>query len=149
MLLEPGPGRTSVGKVFTTIRISNSIDTLDTERGLRPPGSVRAVTLDEVLVDSGADTLCLPAPVIATLGLPLLRTVEVLTASGSATRRLFSSANVELAGRSVIVECLELPSGSAPLLGAIPMEGLGVEPDLQGRVLRVLPASGPHNHFTA
>lgn len=149
VLLEPQAGAAHVGKVAATVRIINHIDAHDVARGIRSPGDVRAVTLESVLVDTGADTLCLPESVIARLGLPLLRDVEVRTAGGSSIRRLFSNARVELAGRSAIVECLELPEGTVALLGAIPMEALGVEPDLQRRVLRLLPESGPANHFTA
>jgi predicted aspartyl protease len=45
---------------------------------------VRSVTLKNVLVDTGATTLCLPKDVIEQLGLKLLKEVDVSMAMESA-----------------------------------------------------------------
>jgi len=44
---------------------------------------------------------------------------------------------------------LELPAGTTPLLGVIPMEALGVEPDLQNQRLRLLPEGPTDTYVTA
>jgi hypothetical protein len=44
-------------------------------------------------------------------------------------------------GREGTFECLELPGGSDPLLGVIPLEALGIELDLQNQQLILLPMS--------
>ncbi len=69
-----------MGKVTTTLTILNLIDQADAERGMIPMEQVRYVTLENVLVDTGATTLCLPKDVIARLGLRILKQVVVETA---------------------------------------------------------------------
>ena len=73
------------------------------------PERVRSVTLDNVVVDTGATTLCLPATVISQLGLELLKEVEVRTANGFSQARIFRDATLLLLGREGTFECLELP----------------------------------------
>lgn len=90
-------------------------------------------------MDSGATHLCLPAGVIARLGRALLQEVPVNVATGIETRRVFANALVLYEDRKTVTECIELPEGMPALLGAIAMEGLGVEPDLQNRRPRKLP----------
>lgn len=45
-------------------------------------------------------------------------------------------------------DCVELPGGADPLLGLIPLEDLGLEPDLKNQRLRVLPAEGKDTYLT-
>jgi hypothetical protein len=60
-------------KVFTTLTVINRADQILASRGMIPAEEVRSITLRNVLVDTGATTLCLPEDVIATLGLELLK----------------------------------------------------------------------------
>jgi predicted aspartyl protease len=98
-------------------------------------------------VDTGATHLCLPADVIAALGLPLQREVEVETAFGKSIMRVFEGARVEINGRADIFSCIELDEGRPPLLGVVAMESMGLRPDLQSHTLELLPETGPHTHF--
>ncbi|MEM6840110.1 MAG: retroviral-like aspartic protease family protein, partial [Cyanobacteria bacterium P01_C01_bin.120] len=118
------------------------------KRGLISEKQIRSLELQEVLVDTGATTLCLPAETIAQLGLELLREVQISTANGIGTARIFQDAKIALCGREGTFECLELPGGQNPLLGVIPMEALGLEPDLQNQRLRVLPISSSETYLT-
>lgn len=59
------------------------------KNGLIPPSKIRFFTLKDVVVDTGATTLCLPANIIAELGFDLLKEVDVATAKG------FSNACVD------------------------------------------------------
>ncbi|MCU0566999.1 MAG: aspartyl protease family protein [Oculatellaceae cyanobacterium Prado106] len=129
-----------MGKVLTKITVTNRADQVLVERGFMTEAEVRSLTLEDVLVDTGATTLCLPAPMIEALGLSLLKEVPVSTAAGISTARVFQDAKISLCGREGTFECLELPGGREPLLGVIPLEMLGLEPDLQNQSLRVLPA---------
>ncbi|WP_293128130.1 retroviral-like aspartic protease family protein [Microcoleus sp. bin38.metabat.b11b12b14.051] len=137
-----------IGKVITTLAIQNLIDQADAERGMIPVEQIRYVTLENVLVDTGATTLCLPKDVIARLGLKILKQVVVETATGISEARIFQDAKISLCGREGTFECLELPEGKTPLLGVIPMEALGIEVDLKHQSLKVLPDGPTETYLT-
>lgn len=130
-----------MGKVLASLTVINRLDEGKAEDGFIPLEQVRSVQLDNVLVDTGATTLCLPAEAIAKLGLKVLREVQIATANGIGNARIFQDAKISFCGREGTFECLELPGGQEPLLGVIPMEALGLEPDLQNQRLRILPIS--------
>lgn len=137
-----------MGKVLTNITIINNADQIRAEDGTISNEQIRSVTLENVLVDTGATTLCLPADVIAKLGLRVLKEVDVVTAMGIGTTRIFKDATISLHGREGTFECLELPGGRNALLGVIPLEALGLEPDLKNQKLRVLPISPTETYLT-
>lgn len=137
-----------MGKVLTKLTVINRADQILTENGIIPPDQVRSVALENVLVDTGATTLCLPPDVIAKLGLRLLKEVNIATAMGIGRARIFRDATITLCGREGTFECLELPGGSDALLGVIPLEALGLEPDLRNQTLRVLPDEGSNTYLT-
>jgi clan AA aspartic protease len=137
-----------MGRITTTLEITNRLDQGLATRGFIPPEQVRTVTLHDVLVDTGASTLCLPQEVVAQLGLELLREVDVSTATGIGKARIFRDATISLLGREGTFECLELPGGRNALLGVIPLEALGIELDLQNQRLRLLPISPTDTYIT-
>ena len=53
-----------MGKILTTLTITNRADQSAAKRGYIPTEQVRSLTLHNILVDSGATTLCLPADAI-------------------------------------------------------------------------------------
>jgi predicted aspartyl protease len=128
-----------LGTVLTDIVVTNRGDEIRSEAGIAGSSTVRRIAIEAVLVDTGASTLCLPADLVARLGLPLKRKVLVTTAGGDVESGVYMDANVYVGDRSAVVECLALPPGSRPLLGVIPMEMMGLEPDLKNQVLRLLP----------
>ena len=130
-----------MGKIITTLIITNRTDEAIATRGGMDKNKVRSVELDNVLVDTGATTLCLPADVIECLGLELLKEVDVETAVGISKARIFQDAKISLLGREGTFECLKQPGGRSPLLGVIPLEALGIELDLQKQSLKTLPIS--------
>ena len=135
-------------KITTDLTITNRLDEGTAELGFIPEENIRSVTLKNVLVDTGATTLCLPADIIATLGLKVLREVNIATAIGVRTTRIFQDAKISLLGREGTFECLELPGGQNALLGVIPMESLGVELDLQKQSLKLLPMNPESTYIT-
>ena len=136
-----------MGHVYADITIRNHIDVADAARGLIPADAVREVRLERVMVDTGASTLCLPAPLVAQLGLPHVRDMTVTTASGPQVTRMFEDAEVIVEGRRGSFRCFELPEGAPPLLGVLPMEELGLEPDVKNHRLRLLPEEPGNTHF--
>jgi clan AA aspartic protease len=137
-----------MGKILTTLTITNRADQSAATRGYIPLDQVRSLTLNNVLVDTGATTLCLPADAIAHLGLERLREVDVSTATGLSKARIFRDASITLLGREGTFECLELPGGQNALLGVIPLEALGIELDLQNQTLKVLPETSVDTYLT-
>ncbi|MEM7649167.1 MAG: retroviral-like aspartic protease family protein [Cyanobacteria bacterium P01_A01_bin.70] len=138
----------AMGRVLAKLTITNRIDQANAQNGLIPHDQIRSVELDDVLVDTGATTLCLSAETISQLGLELLREVQISTANGIGTARIFQDAKISLCGREGTFECLELPGGQNPLVGVIPMEALGLDPDRQNQRLRVLPISSTETYLT-
>jgi clan AA aspartic protease len=137
-----------MGKVIVTMTAINRADQIRAEDGTIEPDQVRSVTMTNVLVDTGATTLCLPADAIAQLGLRLLKEVDVATAMGIGKARIFQDAKIALCGREGTFECLELPGGRDALLGVIPLEALGLEIDLKNQTLKVLPISPTETYLT-
>jgi predicted aspartyl protease len=86
--------------------------------------------LENVLVNTGATTLCLPPEAIPQLGLKILKEVDVATAIGIGKARIFRDATISLFDREGTVQFLDLPGGNDPLLGVIFLESLGLKIDL-------------------
>lgn len=137
-----------MGKVFATLTITNRADQIRAEDGTISPDQIRSITLKNVLVDTGATTLCLSQDTIAQLGLKLLKEVDVATAMGIGKARIFRDATISMFDREGTFECLELPGGKDALLGVIPLEALGLEIDLQNQILKPLPISPTETYLT-
>ncbi len=137
-----------MGQVLTTIAVTNFIDLVMAERGFISAEEVRSVTIDKVIVDTGATLLSLPAPIISQLGLKQVGEINVETSTGITKGRIFAGAQIIVEGREGRFDCLELPEGvSAVLLGVIPLEELGLEPDLKNQRLRVLPMNDQQTYL--
>ncbi len=147
-LVLPNLREKQMGQVITTITVTNRIDRVMAERGFISAEEVRSVILDNVVVDTGATLLSLPAPIISKLGLKQVGERDVETSAGIKKGRIFAGAQIIVEGREGRFDCLELPEGvSAVLLGVIPMEELGLEPDLKNRRLRVLPMNNQQTYL--
>ncbi|MFN0093234.1 MAG: aspartyl protease [Dehalococcoidia bacterium] len=135
-----------MGQVFVDFDVVNSEDLDRAEDGSLAPGREGTLKLRGVRADTGASLLCLARHLVTELGLREMATVPVHTAAGYREARLFRNAVSRFEGRDAVVDVLELPDDAAPLLGALPMERLGIELDLQARSVRLLPL-GPRNTF--
>src|SRR5438132_14410485 len=79
----------------------------------------------DALVDTGAVELCLPAELVEQLRLTQTRTLLGETADGTRHRlRVMGMTEVEVQGRTAVVEIVELPRGAMPLLGATPLQAM-------------------------
>lgn len=148
MSTMPAMFETSMGRIDAQITVANSADRDRAEAGDIALEEVRAATLERALVDTGATYLALPADVIALLGLRVVREVPIATAQGPTRARLYRNAELTLMGRTGTFDVLELPIGTPPLLGQIPLEALGVEPDLRNRRLSLLPEEPNDTYIT-
>jgi predicted aspartyl protease len=147
-LVLPNLQAKQMGQVITTITVTNRIDRVMAQRGFISAEEVRSVILDNVVVDTGATLLSLPARIISQLGLIQVGERDVETSAGIKKGRIFADAQIIVEGREGRFDCLELREGvSAVLLGVIPMEELGLEPDLKNRRLRVLPMNNQQTYL--
>ena len=131
-----------MGKVTATITVTNQVDEILATRGFISAEQVRSITLNNVLVDTGATRLCLPEEIINQLGLTIVGEIDGKTAVGARKFRLFQGVKLSIEGREGRYDCIELPAGEEPLLGLIPLEDLGLELDLKNQRLKVLPMEG-------
>lgn len=139
---------TTLGKVVVTLNLTNWADTVLAERGFIPEEEIRSCTVDDALVDTGSTRLCLPADVIARLGLKQTDTITAHTALGLETVKVFEGLILNVEGREGRYDCVELLTGQTPLLGLIPLEDMGLDPDLQNQRLRHLPKEGKETYLT-
>lgn len=144
----PAVFETPMGRIDADFTVTNLVDHVRAQSGEIAPDAVRSVTVDRALVDTGATLLCLPADMITQLGLHVRQAVPIATAKGPGMARLFQGAEITIRDRSATVDVLELPAGTTPLLGVIPLEALGIELDLRNRQLRLLPLEPGDTYFT-
>jgi clan AA aspartic protease len=128
-----------VGNVYADVVITNQKDMNLADEGVIPRNQVRSISLANVLVDTGATTLCLPRPLVEQLGLPTKDRIQATTAGGVIETEIFAQAFIEVLGRDGTVDCIALRDGSRPLLGVIPLEIMGLQPDVVHHRLNVLP----------
>ena len=148
-LKSPKFEKNQVGQVNVSITVTNHIDQILAERGFIPDNEVRAIALENVLVDTGASLLSLPTAIIEQLGLPIDSEIIINTAGGKRKARLFKEANLVVNGRRSTFDCIELTDVDQSLLGVLPMERLGLEPDLQNERLRMLPITEDDTYLYA
>lgn len=141
--------KNQVGHVNVSITVTNHIDQILAERGFMPETEVRKVTLDNVLVDTGASLLSLPTAIIEQLGLPVMSETIVNAAAGERKARIFKDANLLVAERQSTFDCLERTDIDQPLLGVFPMRRLGLQPDLQTQTLTLLPTQPGETYLYA
>ncbi len=126
-------------KIVTKLVIINHFDEFKFQTGMIKPEEIRKIEIEDVLIDTGATTLALPAKYIKQLGCNVLKTVAVSTATGISERKIYGDVKVKLLERETVCECIELPDEAQALLGVIPLEAMGVELDLQKQKLKFLP----------
>ncbi|MEM7715741.1 MAG: hypothetical protein AAF349_19570 [Cyanobacteria bacterium P01_A01_bin.68] len=69
-------------------------------------------------------------------------------ATGVEKVRVFKMLNLSFKEREGVFNCIELPEDCNPLLRLIPLEDLGLEPDLNNQKLRVSPELGKDTYLT-
>lgn len=138
-----------MGKVVASIRVSNAVDQIRSAEGNLEPEAVRSEALTDVLVDTGATLLSLPADGVRRLGLPSFKSGRIMTATGPVRPRICQGVLLEVEGRSMTFDCVELPEGAPALLGVVPLEALGIELDLRNQRLWLIPDDEGEGYLTA
>jgi len=147
-LVIPNLQGKQMGQVIATLSVTNRIDQVLAQRGFIPAEEVRFCILDDVIVDTGATLLCLPAAIISQLGLVQGGEASTETTAGVKQGRIFRDVDLSIAGRQGTFDCLELTEVPFALLGVTPMEVLGLEPDLKNRCLRILPMNSEQTYLS-
>ena len=93
-LIVPNLQGKQMGQVIATITVTNRIDQVLADRGFIPAEEVRTRTINNVLVDTGATVLCLPAAIISQLGLVQGGEATVETAAGVKPGRIFRDVEI-------------------------------------------------------
>ncbi len=131
-----------MGRVLTEATIYNLGDLFEAERGKLPADQVRKVTIPDALVDTGATTLAMPRSMLDQLGLTKRYEKQAVTAGGVQTMSVYAAARLEIMGRDMITDVIEVPEGNPVLIGQIPLEMMDWVVDMRGRRLIGNPAHG-------
>lgn len=138
-----------VGTFDAHVELANTIDIGRFRYGHIDAGAIRKVTMERVLVDTGANLPGLPSPVVRMLGLRPLREVDCKTDSGVRAVSVYGDVTLSINGRSAPFECVESVGSEAVTLGIPPLQALGLELDLQNQRLILLPDRGPETYVMA
>jgi len=129
-----------MGLVRANIQLINCRDQSAVAFGLIEASEIRQMTVN-ILVDTGAEMLCINQYMQDQLQLPVIETDTVQLADGSLLQcQVVGPVQIRFLNRQTITEALVLPNDADPLLGAIPLQGMDVIVDPVGRELRL-----PHN----
>ena len=131
-----------MGKVLVQARVENLGDLFAVNRGTLDAGSVRTVTVNDALVDTGATGLSMPRSMLASLGLDFLRTRNALSSAGPIEVRVFAAVRLTIQGRDCLSDVTELPDGCPILIGQIPLESMDFVVDMPSRKLIGNPEHG-------
>ena len=95
-----------MGRTTEKLIIMNYSDVSKASEGIMDTDQIRIVEIDAI-VDTGTTYVCISRDDIERLGLPFHNVVEIKTANGKASRRTFKGAEIELKGRSFVMEVME------------------------------------------
>ncbi|MGI8934856.1 MAG: aspartyl protease [Phormidesmis sp.] len=130
---------TAKDEIVLTLILINSTDAILGEHGFISLEEVRSCVVDDV-VSTSTTHFCLPADVIQQLGLKRVGRMSGRTVKGIQTFNVYEGVRFDVdGGIDGIYRCIELPIGQRPLLGRVPLEDLGLEPDPEAQCLQRVP----------
>lgn len=126
-------GISTMGKVVVSARIENLADLIRSKAGDISSDKVRALEVDDALVDTGATMLSLPGKHIRLLGLQQHRKRTARTTAGTVSFGIYEPVRLTIQDRDCVVEVCEIPDDCPPLIGQIPLKALDfvVDPSRQ------------------
>ena len=135
-----------MGRVIEKVKVKNYLDVGKAQEGLIKKNEIREIKIDAI-VDTGATYLCLPPRVITKLGLPFHKSIQIKTANGRAIRLTYKGVEVELKGRSFVMEVMENDEETPALIGYLVLEAMDfvVDPKTQA----VIPNPATDGKWTA
>ncbi|MDI6751721.1 MAG: retropepsin-like aspartic protease [bacterium] len=107
-----------MGRITEKLIVRNYVDVATKDKD-----QVRSVEVDAI-VDTGATYVCIGKKDIETLGLRFHNTVNIKTANGPAKRKTFEGAQIELNGRTFVMEVMENDDDTPALIGYLLLEAL-------------------------
>lgn len=125
----------TMGKVTVPARIENLHDLYDVRTGARSADEIRAVEVEDALVDTGASMLSVPRALVQELGLTRQRSRTARTAAGVVEFGIYDAVRLTVDGRECIVEVAEIPDECPVLIGQVPLEMLDFVVDPSGQKL--------------
>jgi len=131
-----------MGRVLTEATIYNVHDYAAAKAGNLSADLVRRVTVNDALVDTGATTLSMPKSLLDKLGLVKQYEKRGITAGGERTLNVYGTARLEIMGRDMATDVIEVPEGNPVLIGQIPLEMMDWVIDMRARKLIGNPAHG-------
>ena len=117
-----------MGKITQVFKVTNVKDLTLFEEGYISKDKIRSMDI-EFLIDRGASMLCLPIDIIKKLGLSEIDSKKAVTANGVVQRKVYSAVEVKIWDRVSSFPVMELPEGTPPLFGYIPIEALDLYPN--------------------
>jgi clan AA aspartic protease len=138
-----------MGRVTVKVRIQNLRDLYDADRGALKADEVRAVEVDDALVDTGAYMLFIPRRLVKKLGLKKFRTRRIRTAAGRSTAGVYEAVRLTIQGRECTIDVADVPNDCPVLIGQIPLEMLDFVVDLRNQKLIGNPEHGGEHMIDA
>jgi len=125
----------TTGKVAVSARIENLQDIYLADTGRESREQIRAIDVNDALVDTGAMLLSVPRRLVQQLGLKRTRTRTARTTAGVVEFGIFQPVRLTVQGRDCVVEVAEIPDQCPVLIGQIPLEALDFVVDPVGHKL--------------
>ena len=113
------------------IEIENRTDLILAEAGVINPETVRRVTIEDALIDTGATRLSLPSPLIEQLGLTPVGSTRARTTNGIVDRLIYSEVRFTVLERRGTMEVTDLPGNVPVLVGHMVLELLDLCLDIK------------------
>ena len=128
-----------MGKIMQSATVRNAAKVLAAENGWFDKNLITKSEV-EFLVDTGAAMVCLPIRMINTLELKRSGERKAQTANGEVTRGVYSPISLRIFDREAIMEVMEVPDDTPPLLGYLALETLDLYPNPKLQILEGNPA---------
>ena len=128
-----------MGKIMQSATIRNAAQVLAAENGWFDRNQISKTEV-EFLVDTRAAMVCLPHRIIEALALKRNGERKAQTANGEVTRGIYSPISLRIFDREAIMEVMEVPDDTPPLLGYLALETLDLYPNPKLQILEGNPA---------
>lgn len=136
-------GTSFMGRVTCEARVENAIDAVQAQQGKIAPSEVRAVTITDALVDTGATTLGLPAAMLRQLGLDKpVSSKRSRNTTGEYEVKMYGPVRLWILGRDIALDAMEVADGCPVLIGQIPLEHMQLVVDMANHRIAKSPANG-------
>jgi len=132
-----------MGRVTCMAKIENALDSAQARMGQLAVEKVRAITIEDALVDTGASTLALPAKMLRQLGLDIpSSTRRSRNTTGPYEVKIYGPVRLTIFDRDITLDAMEVADDCPVLIGQIPLEHLQLVVDMVNHRVEKSPANG-------